>query len=220
MNGEAEAIINTQYTEKLSAQAFKRMPYYLQYLRRQQELGCEVVSAAAVASHFGFTSIQVRKDFAAVSPVKGKPRAGFPVSELISNMEHILGCHSVTNAVLVGAGQLGKALLLYKGFREYGVNIVAAFDTDPNKIGTKAGQCEIYPVAKLSEICREKSISLGIITVPAASAQLVCDELVAANIKGIWNFAQTPIVPSNGVIVQNENMAASLALLSNHIKRK
>lgn len=209
----------TENIIEISSQAFRRMPYYLEYLKRQKEFGQDVVSASVVASHFGFTSIQVRKDFAAVSPVSGKPRAGFQICELIDNMEKILGCHSVNNAVLVGAGQLGKALLAYKGFKSYGLNIVAAFDNDSDKIGTKTGGCEIHAVSEMKRICAEQEIKLGIITVPVGSAQEICDMMVAADIKGIWNFAQTPVVTPPGIVVHYENMAASLALLAKTIDR-
>jgi len=204
----------------ISNQAFRRMPYYLEFLKRQRDLGQERVSASVVASHFGFTNIQVRKDFAAVSRENGKPRLGFLISSLIENMEKLLGYHNLNEAALMGAGQLGKALLSYKGFKNYGLNIIAAFDTDPAVIGTTVGECEIRPASRTAEICRGLGIQIGIITVPPSSAQSACDALIAGNVKGIWNFAQTPILTPPGILVQNENMAASLAMISKHLKDK
>jgi redox-sensing transcriptional repressor len=114
----------------ISRQALERMPYYLQYLKKLKNAGVSVVAAPAIAEALNLNEVQVRKDFAAVSTTKGKPKAGFEVSALINNMESFLGYHNVTDAVLVGAGSLGRALLSYQGFDECGMHIVAAFDVD------------------------------------------------------------------------------------------
>ncbi|MHB1151928.1 MAG: redox-sensing transcriptional repressor Rex [Eubacteriales bacterium] len=211
--------INTE-TEKITIQALQRMPGYLHYLKKIQKEGVAVIASPAIANEFKLNEVQVRKDLAAVSIKKGKPRTGFMVDELISDIEALLGYNNVDNAVLVGTGLLGKALLLYKGFEYYGINIIAAFDSDPNIIGSEIGDKKVLDVEKLSELCRRMNIHIGIITVPAEHAQLVCDKLVAGGILAIWNFAPAHLsVPSN-ILVQDENVAVSLAMLSKHLKDK
>lgn len=204
----------------ISTQALKRMPYYIQYLKELQKNGIEVVSALMIANNLDLKEIQVRKDFSSISTTKGKPRAGFNVDELISNMEEFLGYHNVDDAVLVGVGLMGKSLLSYRGFEKMGMNIVTAFDIAPGVVGTEVNGKKILPAGKISEMCRRMNIHIGIITVPAEEAQIVCDQLVAGGVRGIWNFAPIHLSVPKNVLVQNENMAASLALLSKHLKEK
>ena len=206
--------------EGLSIQAFRRLPFYLEYLRALREGGAVAVSAPAVAAHFGFTEVQVRKDFAAVSTLRGKPKLGFDLSELIMAIENSLGYNNADEAVLVGAGSLGHALLSFGGFEEYGLRIAAAFDADPELVGGVVNGVHILPVEKLSGLCRRLGVRIGIIAVPAKEAQIACDQLIAGGVLAIWNFAQTHLSVPDGVIVQNENMAASLALLSRQLGAK
>lgn len=116
--------------------------------------------------------------------------------------------------MIAGVGNMGSALLSYKGFSEYGMNVVAGFDTDPEVIGKTVHGKPIYDISQLAETVKELNVRLGIITVPARCAQQVCDEMVKGGILAVWNFAQVQLVVPDGVIVQNENMAASLAVLS------
>jgi redox-sensing transcriptional repressor len=201
----------------MSAQAIKRMPYYIQYLKKLHSDGVEVVSAHIVAAHFNFKEIQVRKDFSAVSSTKGKPKSGFSVHELINSMEEFLGYHNTDEAVLVGAGLLGKALLSYSGFDSYGMKIIAAFDADEEVIGSNINGMCVLSADKISDLCRRMNIQIGIITVPMNSAQIVCDQLVAGGIRAVWNFAPVHLSVPSDVLVQNENVAASLAILSRHL---
>jgi redox-sensing transcriptional repressor len=207
-------------TEKITMQALQRMPGYLHYLKKLQKDGVTIIASPAVANELKLNEVQVRKDLAAVSSTKGKPKKGFSVDELIADIENLLGYNNVNSAVLVGAGQLGKALLLYKGFEYYGMNIVAAFDSDPNVIGLEIGGKKVLDVEKLSGMCRRMNIHIGIITVPADQAQLVCDRLVAGGILAIWNFAPAHLSVPDNILIQNENVAISLALLSKHLRDK
>jgi len=131
--------------------------------------------------------VQVRKDLACVSK-KGRPKLGYVAEELIRDIESFLGYDSLNDAIIVGAGRLGGALLSYEGFKEYGLNIVAAFDVDESKIGTEICGRKIFPLDKMKELCRRMKIRIGIITVPADSAQKVCDMLVDSGIYAIWNL--------------------------------
>ncbi len=191
------------------------MPIYLDYLKTEAK-DSKSVSAKTLASALGLGEIQVRKDLATVSD-KGKPKVGYNTNDLISDIEEALGYKTEMNAIIVGAGKLGKALIAYKGFSEYGLSILFAFDSDPEKVGTKEGGRDILPIERLAEIVSSFNIKIGIITVPSEAAQAICTKLVDVGIKAIWNFAPTHLTVPEGVLVKNENMAASLALLSQHI---
>jgi len=201
----------------LSVQGVKRLPYYLKFLKELQEEGTLFVPAAAIAESLGIYEVQVRKDLAAVSSKPGKPRVGFSVSGLITDIEHFLGYDCANMAALVGVGHLGNALMSYSGFADYGLDIAAAFDASPELVGQRIHGREVYAMDRLAEICQQKKIPIGIITTPAEYAQQVCDQLVAAGIRAIWNFAHVHLHVPEGVLVQNEDMAVSFALLSNRL---
>ena len=201
---------------KISKSVLKRLPGYLAYLKNMPENAPTHISATALANALGMGEVQVRKDLAMVSD-GGRPKIGYQRESLIDDIEQFLGYDNTTDAVLIGAGKLGQALMGYKGFDEYGLNILAAFDANPKMERTEEGK-PIYPISKLTQYCRSNKVLMGIITVPAESAQEVADQLIAGGIKAIWNFAPAHLdVPSN-ILVQYENMATSLAVLSVHLQ--
>ena len=201
----------------MSRQALQRMPLYLQYLITLREGGKTEVSAPFLAEHFGFTEIQVRKDLAAASSVQGKPKVGFRLLPLIQDIQDVLGFKTDNKAVVVGAGSMGTALLSYKGFREYGIKVTAGFDNKKALIGTEIAGITVYDVRDLKSYCKNSGVNIGIITVPSSDAQNVCDLMVKAGIRAIWNFAQIHLNAPKGVLIYNENMAASLAILLQHV---
>lgn len=205
-----------QYTS-ISKQALRRLPYYLNYLKRLRESGVDKVSSTMIAKEMSLNDVQVRKDLAAVSKIGGKPRKGFDIEELIMCIESYLGYNNINDAILVGAGHLGRALLSYTGFEDYGLRIVAAFDIDENVVNTNIGGKIVFPMDKLIDICNRLNIHIGIITVPASAAQSVCDLMVESGIIAIWNFAPVHLSVNENVIVHNENIAESLALLSSQL---
>ena len=201
---------------KISKSVLKRLPGYLAYLKNMPENAPTHISATALANALGMGEVQVRKDLAMVSD-GGRPKIGYQRESLIDDIEQFLDYDNTTDAVLIGAGKLGQALMGYKGFDEYGLNILAAFDANPKMERTEGGK-PIYPISKLTQYCRSHKVLMGIITVPAESAQEVADQLIAGGIKAIWNFAPAHLdVPSN-ILVQYENMATSLAVLSVHLQ--
>ena len=203
----------------ISHQAIRRLPYYHKYLKNMNASDDATVSASAIASDLRLYEVLVRKDLAAVSRASGKPRVGFRVGDLIADIEHVLGYDNHDIAVLVGVGHLGKALLSYQGFEEYGLEIVAAFDTVKALQGKKVGGREVFPLEKLPNLCRRLGVKIGIVTVPLESAQGVCDLLIDSGIRAIWNFAPTHLHVPAEILVQSENMAASLAILSQHLSQ-
>lgn len=202
--------------KEISLPVLKRLPSYLTYLKSVQEDAPENISATALAAAMNLGEVQVRKDLAMISD-GGRPKVGYNRKALISDIEQFLGYNNTNDAVLIGAGKLGSALLEYKGFAEYGLNIVAAFDSNDAVTGKTSSGKLILPMSKLEEICRDRKILIGIVTVPAENCQQVCDLLVQYGIKAIWNFAPTHIDAPADILVQYENMATSLAVLSKHL---
>ncbi len=202
--------------KKISKSVLKRLPGYLSYLKSLPENGSAHISATALANALGMGEVQVRKDLAMVSD-GGRPKIGYLREALIEDIEQFLGYDNVTDAVLIGAGKLGQALMAYKGFDEYGLNIMAAFDRNPKMDQTEEGK-PVYSLEKLTQFCRSHKVLMGIVTVPAEGAQEVADLLISCGIKAIWNFAPTHLDVPSGILVQNENMATSLAVLSVHLQ--
>ena len=202
--------------KKISKAVLKRLPSYLDYLKSIPENGPAHISATALANALGMGEVQVRKDLAMVSD-GGRPKIGYLREALIDDIEQFLGYDNANDAVLIGAGKLGQALLDYKGFQEYGLNIRTAFDANPKMERTEGGK-RVRHIDELEDYCRRHKILMGIITVPSEAAQEVADRLIACGIKAIWSFTPTRLeVPAN-ILVQYENMATSLAVLSMHLQ--
>ncbi len=195
-----------------------RLPQYLAYLKGLPKAQGATISATVIAKGLSLGDVQVRKDLAAVSGT-GKPRVGYEREALIADLERHLGHQKLTNAVLVGAGKLGKALLDFDGFGEYGVRIIAGFDCNEHAVKTGKNATEILPIKDLQSYCRAHEVKLGIITVGQGSAQEVCDALVASGIKAIWNFAPCSLSVPAGVLLKQENLALSLAHLKGQISK-
>ncbi len=202
--------------KEVSKSVLKRLPGYLAYLKSIPDDGPAYISATALANALGMGDVQVRKDLAMVSD-GGRPKIGYLREGLIEDISQFLGYDNTTDAILVGAGKLGQALLGYSGFDAYGLNILAGFDAQPPISKTEDGK-KIYPMEQLESFCRSNKVLMAIITVPAQFAQQVCDRLVKCGIKAIWNFAPTHLDVPEHILVQNENMATSLAVLSMHLQ--
>ena len=200
----------------ISKSVLKRLPGYLSYLKSLPDSAPANISATALANALGMGEVQVRKDLAMVSD-GGRPKIGYLRESLIDDIEQFLGYDNTTDAVLIGAGKLGQALMGYKGFDEYGLNILAAFERTPRAERTEEGK-PIYPIEKLGAYCKKHKVLMGIITVPGEAAQEVADLLIGAGIKAIWSFAPTHLDVPPGILVQYENMATSFAVLSMHLQ--
>jgi len=202
--------------KKISNAVLKRLPSYLSYLRGLSDQDSPYISATTLAKALGMGDVQVRKDLAMVSD-GGRPKVGYLRENLIEDIEQFLGYDNTTDAVLIGAGKLGQALMDHKGFEEYGLNILAGFDTNPTRDCTEDGH-PIYPMENLESFCRSNKVLMGIITVPAPYAQEICDKLIDCGIKAIWTFATVHLEVPPHILVQYENMATSLAVLSMHLQ--
>lgn len=195
---------------KVSKKLLKRLPVYLNHLKTMPEHS-ENISATALAKALGLGEVQVRKDLAKVSHA-GRRRTGRSREQLIRDIEKYLDFVTETGTIIVGAGRLGQALLDYNGFAEFGLNVMAGFDIQPPE-NQSAHAKPIYPMNRMEAFCRCYDVHIGIITVPAESAQAVCDSLIACGIKAIWNFAPVHLQVPEHIAVQSENLAISLSSL-------
>ena len=199
----------------ISKATLGRIPRYLNYLKRLSLERVPYISATVIAKELNLGEVQVRKDLSMVSGA-GRPRVGYDTETLISQLEDCLGYNRLTLAVLVGAGRLGRALLQYDGFRHYGVEIAAAFDSNDQVLGLDS-KTRILPMNQFADFCKEHKVELGIITVGEGSAQEVCNQMITNGIKAIWNFAPCKLQVPDGIMLQNENLALSLAHLRNRL---
>lgn len=201
-------------TTDVSRAALGRIPVYLRFLESLPQ-DTETVSATVIAKELGFGEVQVRKDLGAICG-SGKPRIGYTVSDLKESLESLIDSRN-GKTVIVGAGKLGRALLDYGGFSNYGLDILAAFDTEISQ--NNASGKPILPIEGLHDFCKENDVSIGVIAVPATAAQEVCDKLCQSGIKAIMSFAPCKLTAPEGVAIQYENMALSLAHLKTQIKQ-
>jgi redox-sensing transcriptional repressor len=199
----------------LSTQSIKRLPLYLRILSEMRDAGDEYASSAVVAERLSLDPIMVRKDLAGCG-VTGLPRKGFPLADLYRAVERNLGCNVTCEAIMVGVGKLGAALLGHSGFEQYGIKIVVAFDLKPSEVN-RVG-IPVHPMRKLEEVVAKTKARIGILTVPAEAAQPVADRMIAAGIKGIWNFTPVHLQIPEGIIVKRENLATSLIVLSHRMR--
>lgn len=202
--------------KEVSKSVLKRLPVYLTYLKGLPEDAPAYISATALANALGLGEVLVRKDLASVSD-GGKPKVGYLRTKLVDDIEQFLGYDNSTDAVIIGAGKLGQALCDYSGFATYGLNILAAFDIMPSAAATHSGK-PILTMDRLDGFCKANKVRMGIITVPAAQAQQVCKDLIGSGIRAIWNFAPIHLDVPDHILVQNEDMATSLAVLSMHLQ--
>ncbi|RKX69260.1 MAG: redox-sensing transcriptional repressor Rex [Spirochaetes bacterium] len=205
----------SQHAKRLSASipTIRRLPSYLQVVKRYKSEGFTVISGTVIAEELELEAIQVRKDLA-VTGIVGKPRVGYPVVKLISAIEKFLNWDRGCRAIVVGAGNLGSALMGYQELKDHGLTLVAAFDMSIDRIGPRDNAPTVYPMNEMPEIVTKKEARLAIITVPAKVAQEVCDNLVAAGIKRIWNFTNVRLRVPDGVLVMQEDLSSGYAVLT------
>ena len=192
--------------------SIRRLPSYLHIIRQSKDEGHEYISGTVIAQELHLEPIQVRKDLA-ITGIVGKPKKGYPVVALMAAIEHFLGWDEIQEAVLVGAGNLGTALSGYPEFQYHGLNICAAFDQDPAKIGKMIHGVPVFSLETLPEQVRNLHAHIAILTVPSAHAQAVTDQLVAGGISAIWNFTNVKLKVPDSVIVQKEDLTSGYAML-------
>jgi redox-sensing transcriptional repressor len=199
--------------------SIRRLPSYLHIIRQAEKDGNEYISGTVIANELNLEPIQVRKDLA-ITGIIGKPKKGYPVHALITAIEHFLGWDSIRDAVLVGVGNLGSALMGYQEFQFHGLNIVAAFDKDPKKIGSTVHGVPVLPLDTIELQVRNLGVSMAILTVPSVAAQETTDLLVKAGVTAIWNFTNVKLKVPDSVVVQKEDLSSGYAMLCVMIQAK
>lgn len=195
----------------------RRLPLYYHYLKSVLAGGREAISCTHIGNDLNLDPTQIRKDLA-YTGIKGMPKVGYQIDNLLNCLEDFFGWNRIDEAFLVGVGNIGRALLKYDGFKSYGFKIVAAFDIDPVSVGKTFCDVKVLPVDKLQNLCGRMKVKIGVIATTEDAAQEVADQMIAGGIRGIWNFAPAAIKVPDGVIVQNENLAAGLAVLSKKLQ--
>ena len=219
MNLSIELPLKRPEAPSIPQPSLRRLPQYHHYLVDLEAKGISRISCSVIGRDLNLVPIQVRKDLQ-YTGIIGKPKTGYSVTELILAIETFLGWNNVNEAFLVGAGNLGTALLGHERFSKFGLHIVAAFDADPNKVGQWIHNKAVLPLDKLADLAQRMSIHLGIITTPAEVAQAVADEMVKGGIQAIWNFAPVKLNIPSHIIVHNEDLYNSLASLSWKLARR
>jgi redox-sensing transcriptional repressor len=193
-----------------------RLPFYYRRVLRSLDEGQEIISSEALGEAADVPAAQARKDLSYLGAF-GRPGVGYAGEILAEQIEDVLGLHRDKEAIVVGAGRLGAALAAYSGFARYGLNISALFDIDPSKFNAEVGRHPVLPMSKLDDWFSDHQVDLSIITVPAFAAQAVADRLVAVGAKAIWNFTPRELVVPPSVLVKNEDLGTSAAIISYHL---
>lgn len=202
-----------QKTKDLASEpTLKRLPTYLNYLQNVLLQGLSNISAPKMAEELEFDPTQIVKDLS-VTGIKGKPKVGYNIAELISTIEDYLGFNKNNEAFLVGAGKLGQALLSYHELQGFGVHIIAAFDVDPQKVDTQYGNTRILHTDKLGELAKRLGVAIGILTTPSSVAQATAEAMVKSGIKAIWNLTPVRLKLPDHVIIQDTSMYSNVAVL-------
>ena len=176
------------------------------------------VTSAQIAEALDIDPTQIRKDFSAIG-LQGMGRVGFDTCEICRAIRIVLGFDQRYEAVLIGAGHLGGALLTYSGFAKYGLHVVAAFDNDQQKIGSEIAGCTIRSMMLMKSYVERHKIRLAILATPVEVSQELTDRLVSAGIKVIWNFTPTQLVVPEGVLVRDEHISTGLSEIAHHLKQ-
>jgi len=194
----------------------RRLPKYIHFLRNLKKNGQVYTSATQISNALSIHHTQVRKDIA-LTGLRGTPKVGHKVNDLLVALRNFLNWNNVTDAFLVGAGNVGKALLNYSGFEKTGVKIVAAFDVDADLVGKEINGIMVFSMDKLSNLASRLHAHIGILCTPAAQAQETAEMMCKNDIIGIWNFTPVTLRLPDNIIVENVDMYPSLAVLSHKV---
>ncbi|MCH5245840.1 MAG: redox-sensing transcriptional repressor Rex [Muribaculaceae bacterium] len=201
---------------QLPEPTLRRLPWYLSYVSMLRSSGVEYVSSTLIARELDVDASQIAKDLSFLN-IKGKTRIGYDVASLEQVLEDFLGFKKGHNAVIAGVGSLGSALMADSGLQRYGLNIVAGFDVNKQIIGQKIANVPVFDMSQLADVRREYAAEIGILTVPVEVAQEVCDMMVGAGFKALWNFTPIRIRTAGDIVVSNTSIYAHLALMYNRL---
>lgn len=201
---------------ELPEPSLRRLPWYLAYVDILRSTGVETVSSTQISRALNVDASQIAKDLSLLN-IKGKTRIGYDIAALSAALSEFLGFRKRHLAFVMGCGSLGAALIQDKGLANYGLEIVAGFDTDPHISGTSISGVPVYDTALMADMQRRYDASIGILTVPAVKAQEAADFMVASGLKAIWNFTPYRIRVRDGIVKANTSIYAHLALIYNRL---
>ena len=194
----------------------RRLPWYLSYVRMLDNMQVEYVSSTQISNELNVQSSQIAKDLSFLN-IRGKTRIGYEVKSLVTVLEDFLGFNRHHNAVVIGTGSLGTALMQDHGLENYGLNIVAGFDVRSEVIGKKIGGVPVYDIDQLADWRQKNDVSIAILTVPVERAQETADLAIASGMTALWNFTPYRIKVSDNVIIANTSIYAHLAIIYNRM---
>lgn len=206
----------TETKIQLPEPTLRRLPWYLSYVSMLRSSGVEYVSSTLIARELDVDASQIAKDLSFLN-IKGKTRIGYEVASLEQVLEDFLGFKKTHNAVIAGVGSLGSALMADSGLQRYGLDIVAGFDVNKNIVGKEIAGVPVFDMSRLADVRREFNAEIGILTVPVEVAQEVCDKMVGAGFKALWNFTPIRIRTAGDIVVSNTSIYAHLALMYNRL---
>ena len=209
-------MIEEIFQDSVSYSTIRRLPLYMPLLKSDLDAGQQCISSAKIAELLKLDPVLVRKDLASIG-ITGQARVGFPIRELIEGIERFLGWDNVSEAFVIGAGNLGAALAGYAGFEKHGLKIVGLFDSDPGKVGKTIAGKPVLDIRKFASLVQRMHIHIAILTVPADQAAAVAQTAAEAGIKAIWNFTPVKLNLPDTIIVERVDLAASLAVLSSKL---
>lgn len=204
-------------TNQFPEPTLRRLPWYLALLTTLRNENVEYISSTRIAAEVGVDASQIAKDLSFLN-IKGKTRIGYEVAVLEQRLRTFLGFGEQHNAVMVGVGNLGSALMADDGLRPYGLNIVAGFDVNPDIIGTKIKGIPVYHISEVERVSRELNVHIAGLTVPVGVAQSVADTLMDAGIQALWNFTPCRIRVRENTVVQNTSIYSHLAVMYNRLR--
>lgn len=202
--------------DKIPEPTLRRLPWYLSNVKLMREKGETYVSSTQISKQINIDASQIAKDLSYVA-ITGRTRVGYNVDLLIRVLEDFLGFTCIHRAYLFGVGSLGGALLRDTGLRQFGLEIVGAFDINPELVGTEINGIPIYHTDEAEQRVKENGVNIGVLTVPINIAQEVTDRIVDAGMKAIWNFTPFRIRVPEKIVVQNTSLYAHLAVMFNRL---
>lgn len=210
------AIHTRKNTEKIPEPTLRRLPWYLSNAKLMREKGEKCVSSTQISKQINIDASQIAKDLSYVD-IAGRTRVGYDIDLLIQVLEDFLGFTNMHKAYLFGVGSLGGALLRDSGLSHFGLQIVGAFDVNPDLVGTKINGIPIYHSDDFEKRMKLDGVNIGVLTVPIAIAQEISDKMIAGGIKAIWNFTPFRIRVPENIVVQNTSLYAHLAVMFNRL---
>ena len=201
---------------KVPEPTLRRLPWYLSNVKLLKQKGEQYVSSTQISKEINVDASQIAKDLSYVN-ISGRTRVGYEVDALIEVLEDFLGFTDMHKAFLFGVGSLGGALLRDSGLKHFGLEIVAAFDVNPNLIGTHINGIPIFHSSEFVKKMKEYDVHIGVLTVPLEIAQQITDTMIAGGIKAVWNFTPFRIRVPENIVVQNTSLYAHLAVMFNRL---